>query len=46
VVDPFTRGLVVASAFYPAWYLAASWVITLKCWFGRRGRVVRGLIES
>ncbi len=41
VADPFTRGLVVASAFYPAWYLGASWAITIRSWSGRRARLVR-----
>ena len=41
VADPFTRGLVLASAFYPAWYLVASWAITVRNWSGRRARLVR-----
>lgn len=41
VTDPATRGLVLASTFYPVWYLGASWVITLKSWLGRRVRPAR-----
>ena len=31
-----TRRLAVISLFFPAWYMAASWVITLRFWWGRR----------
>jgi phosphatidylcholine synthase len=31
-----TRRLALFSLFFPAWYMAASWVITLRYWRGRR----------
>jgi len=31
-----TRLLTLLSLFFPAWYMTASWVITLRYWWGRR----------
>lgn len=33
------RRLAVLSLFFPAWYMAASWVITVRSWRSRRERV-------
>jgi phosphatidylcholine synthase len=41
--DDSTRSLAVLSLFYPAWYFAASWIISVRYWrksfkfFGERG---------
>ena len=42
VTDAVTTGLVLVSAFYPLWYLGASFVISTKIWMGRRVRTARG----
>ena len=37
--DGSTRALAMASLFFPAWYLAASWIISVRLWRRkRRGR--------
>jgi phosphatidylcholine synthase len=42
VTSGFTKGLVLASAIYPIWYMAASWAITIKYALSRPARLVRG----
>jgi phosphatidylcholine synthase len=36
--DALTRGLIVAVLAYPVYYLVASWVVSVRLWWGRRPR--------
>ncbi len=46
VSGTLARGLVWASLLYPIYYLVASWVVSMKIWFGKRGRPTRALEAS
>ena len=47
VTDEWTRWLTVASLAYPAYYLGASWLVTMRLWRGnRRGRAAKRALRQ
>jgi phosphatidylcholine synthase len=47
--DPFTRSLIIASLYYPVFYLAASWAVSMRYWRRRRASLraeVGSMIEE
>lgn len=44
-LDATTRQLTLMSLFFPAYYMAVSWVITLRLWRRRQGERLRALLS-